>query len=236
MINSVDVKGLPWSDIQVQLDQKGHALIPGLVDSNTCDEWINGYTLAGAYRKTVIMERHRFGRGEYKYFDYPLPETIGNLRSALYPYLEPIANRWMRLLNIDQSYLADHGAFLKSCHEQGQHKATPLILKYGQGGFNTLHQDLYGPVYFPLQVVIFLSEYGKDYQGGEFVITEQIPRSQSKAMVIQPARGDALIFATSFRPVKGQRGYYRANLRHGVSEVTSGSRYTLGIIFHDALN
>lgn len=236
MINSLDVKGLPWSDIQGQLDQKGHALMPGLVDSNTCDEWINGYTLEGTYRKTVMMERHRFGRGEYKYFDYALPKTIGDLRSALYPYLAPIANRWMRLLNIDQSYPTDHDAFLKSCHEQGQYKATPLILKYGQGGFNTLHQDLYGPVYFPLQMVIFLSDYNKDYQGGEFVMTEQIPRSQSKAMVIQPARGDALIFATSFRPVKGQRGYYRANLRHGVSEVTSGSRYTLGIIFHDALN
>lgn len=226
---------LHWPRLQSQLDQKGHTLLPGLVDERTCDQWITGYEDQGTYRKTVVMERHRFGRGEYRYFDYPLPNTIHQLRTALYPYLAPIANRWMRFLNIDQPYPEEYEVFLKYCQEQGQTKATPLILKYGKRGFNTLHQDLYGPVYFPLQVVVFLSEYGRDYQGGAFVMTEQVPRSQSKAMVVQPCKGDALIFSTNFRPVKGQRGYYSAKLKHGVSEVTAGHRYTLGLIFHDAL-
>lgn len=234
-MNAVDIQRFNWSAIQSQLDQKGHVLLPGFVDKDMCDTWISNFDHQESYRKTVIMERHRFGRGEYKYFDYPLPDTINAIRTMLYPTLAPLANRWMRLLDIKKSYPEDHETFLKACHAQGQLKATPLILKYGKGGFNTLHQDLYGPVYFPLQLVIFLSDYGVNYQGGEFVMTEQIPRSQSKAIVFQPAKGDALIFSTSFRPVKGQRGYYRANLRHGVSEVTSGARHTLGIIFHDAL-
>ncbi|MDW3194319.1 MAG: 2OG-Fe(II) oxygenase [Cytophagales bacterium] len=221
--------------MQSQLDLQGHALIPGLVDENTCTTWISHYNQQEIYRKTVIMERHRFGRGEYKYFDYPLPDSVSEIRQALYPFLAPMANRWMRFLNMEQVYPMEHEAFLKTCHEQGQLEATPLILKYEKGGFNTLHQDLYGPVYFPLQVVLFLSDYGQDYQGGEFVMTEQVPRTQSKAMVVQPSKGDALIFSTNFRPVRGQRGYFRANLRHGVSEVIAGNRYTLGIIFHDAL-
>ena len=220
-MSQFDFQGLPWPAIQTQLDQQGHSLLPGLIDKTTCDAWISGYDRQGIYRKTVVMERHRFVRGEYKYFDYPLPETVSSLRSAMYPFLAPMANRWMRMLNIDQQYFLEYHSFIQSCHEQGQLKATPLIPKYGIGGFNTLHQDLYGPVHFPLQMVIFLSEYGEDHEGGAFVMTEQIPRSQSKPMVIQPAKGDALIFSTSFRPVKGQRGYYRANLRHGVSEVTS---------------
>ncbi len=231
----LDLEKLPWSEIQTQLDQKGHALIQKLVDVDSCDEWISHYGTEGLYRKTVVMERYRFGKGEYRYFDHPLPDEIGQLRSAMYPYLAHMANRWMRMLKMDQQFPSDHRSFLEICHGQGQQKATPLILRYGVGGFNTLHQDLYGPVYFPLQLVIFLSD-NETYEGGEFVMTEQIPRAQSKAMVMKPSKGDAMIFATSFRPVKGQRGYYRANLRHGVSEVISGNRYTLGIIFHDALN
>ncbi|MEQ9021590.1 MAG: 2OG-Fe(II) oxygenase, partial [Pseudomonadales bacterium] len=152
------------------------------------------------------------------------------------PYLAPIANQWMHVLNMETRYPEDHETFLATCHSQGQQQPTPLILKYGKGGYNTLHQDLYGSVYFPLQLVLFLSDYGTAYEGGEFVITEQVPRSQSKARVIKPQKGDALLLATSFRPVKGTRGYYRTNLRHGVSEVTSGNRYTMGIIFHDATN
>lgn len=234
-MNSFDLQALPWPEVQKQLDQKGHALIPGLIDAAICDYWIGEYEAEGIYRKTVVMERHRFGKGEYKYFAYPLPNEIDELRSAIYPFLAPIANRWMCMLNIDESFPSDHQSFVQHCHRQGQQKPTPLILKYGVGGFNTLHQDLYGPVYFPLQLVIFLSD-NKAYEGGEFVMTEQIPRTQSKAMVTRPSKGDAMVFATSFRPVKGQRGYYRANLRHGVSEVTSGDRFTLGIIFHDALS
>lgn len=231
-----DFQALAWPKISSQLDKKGNVLLPGLIEATTCDKWIRDYSDESSYRKTVIMERHRFGRGEYKYFDYPLPQSIDSIRSAIYPHLSTFANRWMRQLNMDQHYPADHQTFLQSCHEQGQRKATPLILKYGEGGFNTLHQDLYGAVYFPLQVVIFLSDYGKDHQGGEFVMTEQVPRAQSKAMVVCPSKGDALIFSTNFRPVRGQRGYYRVQIRHGVSEVSSGNRYTLGIIFHDALS
>ncbi len=233
---NLNLKELQWEAIQTHLDQRGHALLPGLIDREMCDEWTQLYDTDGIFRKTVIMERHRFGRGEYRYFDYPLPGTISKLRSAIYPNLVPIANRWMRQLNIDHHYPAEHEHFLVACHDEGQKKATPLILKYGKGGFNTLHQDLYGQVYFPLQLVIFLSDYGEDYQGGEFVMTEQIPRAQSKPMVVKPAKGDALVFSTSFRPIKGSRGFYRANLRHGVSEVVDGNRFTLGIIFHDALN
>ena len=230
-----EIQQIDWSEVAIDLNQQGHALLPGLVAYSSCDEWMNLYGKDRYFRKTVIMERHRFGVGEYRYFNYPLPEKVSMLRSALYPHLVKIANLWMKALKIDQQYPQDHDAFLEECHEKGQLKATPLILKYGIGGFNTLHQDLYGPVYFPLQLVIFLSDYGSDYQGGEFVMTEQVPRSQSKAMVVKPAKGDALLFATSFRPLKGQRGYYRAQLSHGVSEVTKGNRYTLGIIFHDAL-
>lgn len=225
---------LPWEEIHASLNTRGFASLPALVDPKTCDEVISLYPEEAAYRKTVVMERHRFGLGEYKYFNYPLPVFIQKLRATMYPYLAPIANQWMHVLNMDTRYPEDHETFLATCHSQGQQKPTPLILKYGKGGYNTLHQDLYGSVYFPLQLVLFLSEYGTDYKGGEFEITEQVPRSQSNARVFKPQKGDALLLATSFRPVKGTRGYYRTNLRHGVSEVTSGNRYTMGIIFHDA--
>lgn len=227
---------LPWEEISKSLNEHGFASLPTLIDPKTCEELISLYPEEGIYRKTVVMERHRFGLGQYKYFNYPLPTFIQELRANMYSHLAPIANQWMRILGIDIQYPEDHEAFLDTCHSQGQQKPTPLILKYGKGGYNTLHQDLYGSVYFPMQLVLFLSNYGSDYEGGEFVITEQVPRSQSKACVIKPQKGDALLLATSFRPVKGSRGYYRANLRHGVSEVTSGNRYTMGIIFHDAIS
>ncbi|MEM9337967.1 MAG: 2OG-Fe(II) oxygenase [Bacteroidota bacterium] len=230
----MNIDRLTWHQIRETLNEKGFATIPGLLDAKTCDHAISQYPETGPYRKTVVMAHHRFGLGEYKYFNYPLPPFIQQLRTSMYPYLVPIANQWMQVLKMDRHYPNDHEAFLSTCHNQGQQKPTPLILKYEKGGYNTLHQDLYGPVYFPLQLVLFLSDCGSDYEGGEFVVTEQVPRAQSKASVIRPQKGDALLIATSYRPVKGTRGYYRANLRHGVSEVKSGSRYTIGVIFHDA--
>jgi hypothetical protein len=181
------------------------------------------------------MERYRFGLGEYKYFDYPLPYLIQEIRTSIYSKLAPITNAWMKALNIETIFPKTHQELLKQCHDNDQLKATVLILKYGKGGFNTLHQDLYGDVYFPIQIVLFLSEPDEDYTGGEFVLTQQTPRAQSKAVVLKPKKGDVLVFTTNFRPVKGTKGYYRVNMKHGVSEVHSGERCTLGIIFHDAL-
>jgi hypothetical protein len=180
------------------------------------------------------MERYRFGLGEYKYYQYPLPGLIQQLREGVYPKLAPIANNWMRVLNIDQHFPESLAQLLELCHAQNQTRPTPLILKYGKGGYNTLHQDLYGEVYFPMQIVLFLNEPDEDYKGGEFVMIEQSPRTQSKAIVLKPGKGDMLIFTTNFRPVKGSKGYYRVNMKHGVSELAEGKRYTAGIIFHDA--
>lgn len=174
--------------------------------------------------------------GEYKYFDYPLPDIIQNIRTNIYPYLAPIANTWFKALQIDKQFPLVHKELLSECHANEQKKATALILKYGKGGFNTLHQDLYGDVYFPIQVVLMLTQPEEDFTGGEFVLTQQIPRAQSKAIVLKPNKGDLLIFTTNFKPEKGTKGYYRVNMKHGVSEVKNGNRYTLGIIFHDALN
>jgi hypothetical protein len=182
------------------------------------------------------MERYRFGAGEYKYFSYPLPSLINDIRQTVYPHIAPIANKWMEVLHLDQRFPATHEALRKRCHDHKQVHPTVLILQYGKGGFNTLHQDLYGDIYFPMQLVLFLSEPGDDYTGGEFVLTEQIPRAQSKAIVLSPRRGDMLLFTTNFRPAKGSKGYYRVNMKHGVSPVHTGQRYTLGIIFHDALS
>ena len=232
----MNIDQLDWSRIQEGLNAKGFATIGELVDIKQCDELIALWGKAELYRKKVVMERHRFGMGEYQYFNYPLPRIIQQLREEIYPYLVAIANRWMQVLRTDVQYPDSHESFLQQCHDKGQKQATPLILKYEKGGYNTLHQDLYGEVSFPLQLVLFLSEYEQDYEGGEFVITEQVPRAQSKVNVIKPKKGDALLFATSYRPVKGVKGYYRANLKHGVSEVSSGGRLTLGIIFHDATN
>ena len=179
---------------------------------------------------------NRFGLGEYKYFNYPLPDIIQQIRTNVYPYLAPIANAWFKALNIDTQFPLAHAELLQKCHDNGQQKATILILKYGKGGFNTLHQDLYGDIYFPIQAVLFLNEPDKDFTGGEFVLTQQIPRAQSKVIVLKPKKGDMLIFTTNFKPEKGIKGYYRVNMKHGVSGVTSGERYTLGIIFHDAIS
>lgn len=225
-----------WNFVASEMHEKGFALVPKFLTAEQCDELINGYDNQGAYRKTVVMERHRFGLGEYKYFNYPLPELIQQIRTTVYTHLAPIANAWFKVLKIDQQFPAHHAELLEHCHKKDQRKATVLILKYGKGGYNTLHQDLYGDVYFPVQTVLFLSDPGRDFTGGEFVLTEQIPRAQSKALVLSPGKGDMLIFTTRFRPLKGKNGYYRVNMKHGVSEVRSGQRYTLGIIFHDALS
>jgi hypothetical protein len=215
------------------MHEKGYAFVSRMLPNEYCDEFIRNYDHFN-YRKTVVMERHRFGLGEYKYFDYPLPEFVQAVREEVYPNLAPIANTWAEQLRMDVRFPATFGGLQKLCRENGQTKPTPLILKYGKGGFNTLHQDLYGEVYFPMQLAFFLSEPDKDYTGGEFVLIEQIPRAQSKAIVLKPQKGDMIIFTTNFRPVKGSRGYYRAAMRHGVSEVHSGERHTLGVIFHDA--
>ncbi|MEQ1605770.1 MAG: 2OG-Fe(II) oxygenase [Pyrinomonadaceae bacterium] len=226
---------LDWSGVSGQMDARGYAFIPRVLSREICDEFIANYDRAG-YRKTVVMERHRFGLGEYKYFDHPLPELIQTAREEMYSHLAVIANQWAAQSRTDVRYPMNFAEFQSECHKNGQLKPTPLILKYGKGGFNTLHQDLYGDVYFPMQVAFFLNEPDKDYTGGEFVLTEQVPRAQSRAIVLRPKRGDMIIFTTNFRPVRGTKGFYRVNMRHGVSEVTSGERHTLGVIFHDAIS
>jgi len=229
IINQTD-----WNFVTNEMHEKGFAIIPKFLTDKQCNELIQGYNNPNAYRKTVVMERHRFGLGEYKYFNYPLPDLIQQIRTEIYPHLVPIANLWFKALNINRQFPPTHQELLQQCHDNNQQKATVLILKYRKGGHNTLHQDLYGAVYFPIQIVLFLSEPDKDFTGGEFVLTQQIPRAQSKAIVLKPKKGDIVVFTTNFRPVKGTRGYYRVNMKHGVSEIKSGERYTLGIIFHDA--
>ena len=230
------IASINWQIIVEEMHEKGFALIPNLFSGEQCSELIKDYTNSSLYRKTVVMERYRFGVGEYKYFNYPLPEHIQELRESIYPKLACIANQWMEGLNLNTKFPDTHQQLLNQCNSLTQTKATVLILKYGKGGYNTLHQDLYGELYFPMQAVLFLNEPEKDFTGGEFVLTQQIPRAQSKAIVLQPKKGDMLIFTTNFRPVKGTKGYFRINMKHGVSEVLSGERHTLGIIFHDALN
>jgi uncharacterized protein len=216
------------------LHEKGFAIVKNVLSKAECDTLIRDYNADDTYRKTITMERYRFGLGEYKYFQYPLPPLITELREKVYAQLAPIANQWMEVLKIDTRYPDTHAALREMCAAAGQEKPTILILKYGKGGFNTLHQDLYGDIYFPMQAVLFLNQPEEDYTGGEFVLTEQIPRAQSKVNVLKPERGDMLIFTTNFRPVKGSKGYYRVNMKHGVSPLHSGERHTLGIIFHDA--
>tara|TARA_R110000822_G_scaffold46293_5_gene123328 strand:+ start:567 stop:1313 length:747 start_codon:yes stop_codon:yes gene_type:complete len=225
-----------WQAVTESMNEKGYALIPGILTTQECETLIQEYNNQNLYRKTVVMERYRFGLGEYKYFNYPIPQIIQIIRENAYPKLAPIANLWMRVLNIEKSFPETLQELLSLCHQKNQLKPTPLILKYGKGGFNTLHQDLYGDVYFPIQMALFLNEPDKDFTGGEFVLTQQTPRAQSKAIVLKPKKGDMLVFTTNFRPVKGARGYYRVNMKHGVSEVTNGQRHTLGIIFHDAIS
>ncbi|RFS20689.1 prolyl 4-hydroxylase subunit alpha [Chitinophaga silvatica] len=234
-MNQIQLPSYNWESIYDQLHQQGFAIVKQVLNPTQCQELIADYEQDRYYRKTIHMERYRFGSGEYKYFTYPLPSLLQTLRTNIYSYLAPVANLWMKALQIPITYPDTHEELLKLCQQQGQVKPTVLILKYKEGGFNTLHQDLYGEIYFPLQIVFMLNQPGTDYTGGEFVLTEQIPRAQSKANVLQPERGDMLIFATNFRPAKGTKGYYRVAMKHGVSPLHSGDRHSLGIIFHDAL-
>ncbi len=229
------IEAIDWRELTENMHERGYAIVPQLLSDENCAELLNNYDSTTAYRKTVNMERYRFGLGEYKYFNYPLPTLMQTIRENIYPYLAPIANTWMKVLNINKSFPETFQELQTLCHENNQTKPTVLILKYGKGGHNTLHQDLYGDIFFPMQLVLFLNEPDKDFTGGEFVLIQQTPRAQSKAIVLNPRKGDMLLFATNFRPVKGSKGYYRANIKHGVSELHSGERHTVGIIFHDAL-
>jgi uncharacterized protein len=229
------VKDLDWERILHDLDVQGNAIIERLITSAECDTLAQLYPKDRIFRSLVLMAQHGFGRGEYKYFSYPLPDLVNDLRIAIYPHLVPIANRWNSAMSIDILYPEKHADFITRCHNAGQLKPTPLLLQYGPGDYNCLHQDLYGEHIFPLQVTILLSEPEHDFTGGEFVLTEQRPRMQSRPEVVPLRQGDALIFAVHHRPVQGTRSSYRVSLRHGVSRVRSGRRHTVGIIFHDAL-
>ena len=223
-----------WTGVADNLDAQGCAMIEALLSPHECRALAGLYADDKLFRSRVVMGRHGFGRGEYKYFGYPLPDAVAGLRNAIYPRLAPIANRWNAAMGIDVRYPDMHAEFLARCHGAGQQRPTPLLLQYGEGDYNCLHQDLYGEHVFPLQVAILLSEPGRDFSGGEFVLTEQRPRMQSRPQVVPLRQGDAVVFAVHQRPVQGTRGSYRVNLRHGVSCVRSGHRHTLGIIFHDA--
>ncbi|VTU31357.1 hypothetical protein H4CHR_02791 [Variovorax sp. PBS-H4] len=225
---------IDWERVALDLDAEGSALIEGLLSREACESLAALYPLDSLFRSRVLMERHGFGRGEYKYFGYPLPEQLATLREAMYPQLAPIANRWNQAMGIEVRFPPQHAEFIARCHAAGQMRPTPLLLQYGEGDYNCLHQDLYGEHVFPLQLVILLSEPGRDFTGGEFVMTEQRPRMQSRPMVLPLRQGDAAVIAVHHRPVQGTRGVYRVNLRHGVSRVRSGHRHTAGIIFHDA--
>lgn len=229
-----NIEQLDWTEIRESLTAKGYAQIGSLLTFEECDAIKGFYPQENLYRSTISMGRYRFGKGEYKYFSYPLPEVIMQLRTQFYTYLSSIANAWMRNLKIDLTYPSLHHEFIQLCEKQNQLRPTPLILRYQEGGFNTLHQDLYGEIYFPFQIVIVLTASGVDHRGGEVVFVEQLPRAQSKAEVVNPSKGDAVIFTTNFRPVNGSKGFYRAKMKHGISVVTRGERFALGIIFHDA--
>ena len=222
-----------WGPVREQLDAQGFALTPPLLSAGECAE-LAGQFDDGRFRTTVDMGRHRFGAGRYKYFDHPLPELVGGLRRALYPPLAEVANDWAARLGEPAEFPADLDAFLERCHAAGQHRPTPLILRYGPGGHNTLHQDVYGEVVFPLQALTVLDRPGEDFTGGELVLVEQRPRAQSRAHAVTLRQGAFLLFPTRHRPVSGTRGAYRVAMRHGVSTVHTGERTTLGIIFHDA--
>jgi len=225
---------IDWTAAAEALDSNGWAVLPGLLDPETCGQIAALYDAPGHFRSQVIMARHGFGRGEYRYFAYPLPDPVQALRSRLYPPLAGIANRWHARMGLERRFPAAHADWLAECHEAGQTRPTPLLLRYGPGDYNCLHQDLYGPYVFPLQVAVLLSAPGCDFAGGEFVLTEQRPRMQSRAAVVPLAQGDAVMFAVNQRPVRGSKGDYRVTMRHGVSAVHLGQRHTLGIIFHDA--
>ena len=233
---SEKISGIDWQRVTEEVNEKGYALVLQFLPNQYCEQLIGEYDNSDLYRKTITMERHGFGLGEYKYFKYPLPDLIQTVRREIYPKLTPVANTWMKVLNIKRQLPDQFDEFQRLCHDNNQTKPTVLILKYGKGGHNTLHQDLYGNIFFPFQLVLFLNEPDDDYTGGEFVLTQHTPRAQSKAIVLRPSKGDMLILTTNFRPVKGSKGYYRVQMKHGISEVHDGDRHTLGIIFHDALS
>jgi uncharacterized protein len=226
---------LPWTQLTGELDATGMARVPGLLSIGECTALAASYANAALFRSRIVMAQHGFGCGEYQYFAYPLPALVDQLRSGLYPPLAQIANRWHELLRLATRFPSEHAAFLERCHAGGQARPTPLLLKYTAGDFNCLHQDLYGEQVFPLQLTLLLSEPRIDFHGGEFVLTEQKPRAQSRVEVVPLERGDALIFASRYRPGQGARGVHRLSMRHGVSRLRDGERYTLGIVFHDAL-
>jgi uncharacterized protein len=228
------VNALDWARLSSELASQGCAVAERLLSAQQCRALTALYREEEPFRSRVVMSRHGFGRGEYKYFAYPLPDVVAELRTAFYPQLVPIANQWNTQMRIDTRYPADHAEFLERCREAGQSRPTPLLLEYGEGDYNCLHQDLYGEHVFPLQVAILLSQSGEDFTGGEFVMTEQRPRMQTRPEVVPLQRGDGVVFAVNHRPVQGSRGIYRVKLRHGVSRVRSGHRHTLGVIFHDA--
>jgi hypothetical protein len=228
------VRKLDWERVSQDLDAQGSAVIEGLLSPDECQALAELYPKDDIFRSRVVMERHGFGRGEYKYFSYPLPDLIAGCRTAIYPHLVPIANRWNNAMGIDVRYPEKHADFIERCHQAGQDRPTPLLLRYGADDYNRLHQDLYGEHVFPLQLTILLSKPDKDFAGGEFVMTEQRPRLQSRPIVVPLRQGDGVVFAVHNRPVQGTRGTYRVNLRHGVSRIRWGLRHTVGIIFHDA--
>jgi hypothetical protein len=228
------IAAIAWPALAAELDAQGAAVIDQLLAPAACSALAAMYSHDDAFRSRVVMARHGFGSGEYKYFAYPLPPVIAELRTLLYPHLVPIANRWSAQLGSDVRYPDDHAEFLARCHAAGQVRPTPLLLRYAPGDYNCLHQDLYGEHVFPLQVAVLLSEPGRDFTGGEFVMTEQRPRKQSRPLVVPLRQGDAVVFAVHHRPVEGTRGTYRVNLRHGVSRLRAGQRFTTGVIFHDA--
>jgi hypothetical protein len=225
---------IDWAIVEVDLEANGCAIVPQLLAPDTCASIRSLYTQDARFRSRVVMARHGFGRGEYKYFASPLPAVIAELRSAMFPALSAIANRWNAALGVETRFPARHADFLDRCHRADQTRPTPLLLRYVEGDFNCLHQDVYGEHVFPLQVAVLLAEPGLEFTGGEFVLTEQRPRAQSRVNVVPLSRGDAVIFPVRHRPIRGTRGYYRASIRHGVSRLRCGERYTLGIIFHDA--
>ena len=228
------VDAIDWAQAGRDLDAQGCAILKGLLSPEECRALAALYPDDAHFRSRVVMGRHGFGRGEYKYFCYPLPDLIAQLRPVLYAQLRDIANRWNEAMGIAIRYPQNHQDFLQRCHAAGQTRPTPLLLQYGAGDYNCLHQDLYGEHVFPLQVAFLLSEPGRDFEGGEFVLTEQRPRMQSRPEVVALSQGDAVAFAVHVRPVQGTRGFYRVNLRHGVSRIRSGHRHTLGVVFHDA--
>ena len=224
---------MDWAGIEADLNAHGCAVIPELLKRSDCLALRDLYPHGDLFRSRIVMARHGFGKGEYKYFRYPLPEKVAELRTELYPHLAGIANRWSEMLGAEERYPSEHAGYLQRCHEAGQTNPTPLLLAYTAGDYNCLHQDLYGDLVFPLQVAVLLSQPG-DFTGGEFLLTEQRPRMQSRAEVVPLGTGDAVVFPVHHRPVRGGRGVYRVNMRHGVSRIRSGNRHTLGIIFHDA--